>query len=81
MLYNLIEIRRGKQTLVMTDTLPKINRRKKQLTVSHKGGMGMRGKSRVEYRVERSDAEKFYKPPHDIVLEGTSRVPRVPDTH
>lgn len=68
-MYDLIEICRGKETLVMTDTLPNVNRRKKQLTVSHKGGKGMR-KSRVEYVVKKSVGEKFYKTPHNITISG-----------
>lgn len=80
MLYNLIQKRRGKETVVMTDELPKVRDRMKQLRGSQRKGVG-RNQDRVEYRVEPAtdDDEKYKKPPHDMYLGGQPRKhPRVP---
>ncbi len=60
MLYHLIQIQKGKSTIVMTDSLPKVNDRKKTLSAS------LRGKS-IRFKIESADedAKKFKKKPHD----------------
>lgn len=71
MLYNLIETRRGKETVVMTDALPKVRDRMKTLRTS--------GRKKVVYRMEQTDETiKYRKPPHDIVLAGGGRYPGQP---
>lgn len=64
MLWNLIQTDKGKDIIMMTDSLSKINNRKKALSQS-----GKKGGRRVTYRVEKADEnqEKFYKKPHDRV--------------
>ena len=63
MLRNLIQIRAGKRTVVMTDSLPKVRDRMKTLRKSHR--RGMKG-DRVEFVIENAeeDAEKFKQKPH-----------------
>lgn len=60
-MYDLIQKKRGKETLLMTDTLPNVNKRMKALRASHR-------KKGDEYSffVRPSDsASKFKKPSHD----------------
>jgi hypothetical protein len=76
--YHLIQRRRGKDTVVMTDELPKVNARRRTLTASHRKGVNG---DPVTYRVEAAgDADKFKQKPHDICLHsgGSGRHPRVP---
>jgi hypothetical protein len=51
-LFDLIQTQRGKESLMMTDTLPKVNDRMKTLRSSHKG-------DKVVYTVRPSTGEKF----------------------
>jgi hypothetical protein len=57
-LYDLIQKRRGKETIMMTDTLPKVNDRMKQLRSSQR--KGIKG-DKVVYSVRPSEeqTEKF----------------------
>lgn len=58
MLYNLIQTKRGEETIKMTDTLQKCNDRIKQLRASY------RGKSGVSFRIKKSqDTAKFAAKP------------------
>lgn len=55
MLYNLIEKIRGKEEIIMTDSLTKVRNRKKTIATSKRG-------QKVEYFiVESTDVEKFQK--------------------
>lgn len=69
MLYNLIQVRRGKQTVVMAGDLPSVRDRMRQLRASQRNGI--RG-SAVAYRVEPAPegAEKFKQPPHNPHISG-----------
>lgn len=65
MLYNLIQMKNGKELVIMTDSMKKINNRIRILKVSH------RKTSNVCYKVELSDInEKFKKRPHDPKVGG-----------
>lgn len=79
MLYNLIQKRRGKDTVVMTDTLPNCNDRMKTLRKSHRKGVNG---EKVEYRLEPSETvEKYKKKPHNLNLSGQPRragPPKIP---
>lgn len=72
MLYNLIQTRRGKQTIVMTDSLPKVNNRMNTLRTSHR--KGIKG-DKVNYSVAPADEadDKFKKKPHNLRLSGNSQ--------
>lgn len=69
MLYNLIQTRRGKESIVMTDTLPKVNNRMKTLRASHR--TGIKG-DRVNYSVKPAadTDEKYKKKPHNPRIGG-----------
>jgi hypothetical protein len=70
-LYDLIEHRKGKQRVLMTDSYANVRARLKQLKTSHRGGMGMITKTRVNYTiVESGDQTKFYQKPHNPNLGG-----------
>ena len=56
MLYDLIQTRRGKDTVMMTDTLPKVNDRMRTLRSSQR--KGVKG-DKVVYTVMPSTSEKF----------------------
>ena len=72
MLYNLIKRWRGKEAVVMTDQLPKVNDYKKKISSSQR--KGVKGQ-RVEYFIvpaEEGDNEKYKMPSHNIDLSGRS---------
>jgi Cys-tRNA synthase (O-phospho-L-seryl-tRNA:Cys-tRNA synthase) len=71
MLYNLIEKKRGKETVVMTDSLPKVNDRMKTLRAS------LRTK-KVSFRVEKTEeTDKYKKKPHNYNIGGgDAKTPR-----
>lgn len=80
MLYDLVQTRRGKETVVMTGELPKVRDRARQLRQSQRKGVGAKN-DRVAYTVREAtpDAEKFKQRPHDPNLSGGSaKHPRVP---
>ena len=61
MLYNLIKKYKGKETVMMTDSLAKVNARKKELSSSQRGGIK---NQRVEYVVvPTTETDKFKKKP------------------
>jgi len=69
MLYNLIEKKRGKETVVMTDSLPKVNDRLKILRAS------LRTK-KVSFRVEKTEeTDKYKKKPHNCYYLATNHSP------
>jgi len=72
MLYNIIQTSRGKETVVMTDSLKKVNARIKTLRQSHRGQhCGMRGPTKVSFRIEESESKDTYqKRPHNPKLSG-----------
>lgn len=79
MLFHLVRLFRGKETVMMTDTLPRVNARKKQLSSSQR--KGVRGQATTyTVRPAAKDAEKYRKPSADMYLSGQPRVwpPRVP---
>jgi len=55
-LFDLIQTRKGKESLMMTDTLPKVNDRMRQLRSSQR--KGIKGE-KVVYTVRPSTGEKF----------------------
>ena len=62
MLYDLVQRRRGKETVVMTDELSKVNDRMKTLRKCQR--KGIKG-NRVEYSVRPSqEAAKYKQKPH-----------------
>lgn len=64
MMYDLVQTRRGKETVVMTGTLPKINDRMRQLRSCQR--KGIRG-DKTTYAVRKSAAtEKFRAKPHNL---------------
>ena len=65
-MYNLIRTDRGKDTVLMTDSIKRVNARLKTLRAgSRKSG---RSSKNYTYRVESTeDTEKFKKKPHDRV--------------
>lgn len=69
MLYDLVQKRRGKETVVMTDELPKVNSRMKTLRQSQR--RGVKG-DKVEYSTRPAEEgnEKFYQKPHRLNLSG-----------
>jgi len=65
--YNLIKCFRGKETLVMTNDLQKVNDRLKTLRQSHRGtSSNLGGTGKATFRVEEvgEDTVKFKKKPH-----------------
>lgn len=60
-LYDLVQTRKGKETVVMTDSLPKVNARMKALRLSHKKGCGGDKVTYVVHPAE--DNIKYHKPP------------------
>lgn len=75
MLYNLIQKRRGKETVVMTDQLSKVKDRKKTLSASQR--KGIKG-DKVEYFIQpTTEIAKFQKKPHDPHLSGDRQSPRL----
>ena len=71
MLYDLIQTRNGKQTIVMTGELSKVNNRMKTLRKSQR--KGIKGQ-RVEYSINPTTiTEKFKQAPHDICLSGDGK--------
>lgn len=59
MLFDLIEIRRGKSKIVMTDHLSKVKNRRKTLLKGHRG-------DRTEYKIEENknkNGEKYKQKP------------------
>ena len=59
-LYNLIQKRRGKEVIMMTDSFTKVRQRKSELEKSQKGGVG-RTLDRVSYSIKESVDEVKYK--------------------
>lgn len=79
MLYDLIQVRKGVQEVVMTGNLAKVRDRMTTLRVSHRRGSGLKGKQRVQYLIRPSEsAEKFRKAPHGICLTGRGKHPTSP---
>jgi hypothetical protein len=78
MLYQLLETKRGKTFVVMTDELPKVNNRKKTLQSGHR--KGIKGE-RVVYKIVAAPDEnvKFQKKPHNYNIGGSDQItpPRV----
>jgi hypothetical protein len=73
MLYNLIKRYRGKDEIVMTDQLKKVNDWKKKISSSQRKGVK---NQRVEYIVVKAaedDNEKYKKSPHNLNLSGQPR--------
>lgn len=63
MLYDLIQIRRGKEIVVMTDEFAKVRSRMKTLRNSHRKGING---EKVTYRIQETTTnEKFSRKPHD----------------
>lgn len=76
MLHDLVQVRRGKETVMMTDELPKVNDRMKTLRACQR--KGIKGQ-RVRYFIRESvEDTKFKKAPHDITLTPSGKIPRVP---
>lgn len=73
MLYNLIQRRRGKETVVMTDELPKIQDRVKTLRKSHR--KGIKGDA-ITYHIVHAplDEEKYRRKPHNLNLSGDTNI-------
>lgn len=68
MLYDLVQKRRGRETVVMTDELSKVNDRMKTLRKSQR--KGIKG-NRVEYSVRPSEAlGKYKEKPHSYNPSG-----------
>jgi hypothetical protein len=68
MLYNLVQIRRGKRTVMMTDALTKVNDRLRTLRQGHRKGIKNQP---VSYVVEKAaTTEKFRKKPHNYPEHG-----------
>ena len=77
-LYDLVQTRRGKETVVMTDGLSRVNARMRQLRNSQRKGIGG---DTVSYRSREAatESEKFRQKPHDYNPSGgQSGHPRVP---
>lgn len=69
MLYDLIQKLKGKETLMMTDTLPKVKARQRSFVTSQKGKI--RG-NRVEYVIRDSfDEARYFKKPNRIAISGS----------
>jgi len=77
MLYHLIKKHRGKEEIVMTDQLSKVNDWKKKIASSQRKGVK---NQRVEYIVipAGDDNEKYKKAPHNLNLSGQPRRPGPP---
>lgn len=75
MLYNLIQLRKGKEIVVMTDNLPKVNQRMKTLRSSQRRGIK---KQKVEYKIQLADdtQEKYKQSPHNLNLAGERSQPK-----
>jgi len=72
MLYDLIQKRRGKEKIVMTGDLSKVNDKMRQLRKSQAKGIGKKN-DRVEYWVEQStETLKSNFKPHKITLSPKS---------
>lgn len=68
MLYNLIQTRRGKQSIVMTDSRPRVQNRVKTLRKSLR--KGIKG-DKVSFHIEPTeDTVKFQKAPHNPRIGG-----------
>lgn len=61
MLYDLIQVRRGKEIVMMTDTRTKVQDRMKTLRASHRKGVNG---EKVQYSIRPSEDEKFKRKPH-----------------
>ena len=62
MLHNLIQTRRGKETIMMTDELPKVRQRMKTLKQSQR--KGIKG-DKVTYKIVPTDeTDKFRRKPY-----------------
>ena len=72
MMYDLIQTASGKSTVVMTDSRKNVNNRLKTLRASHRGKhTGMRGPTKVSFRIQESDSNvKFKKQPHNPKMSG-----------
>jgi hypothetical protein len=69
MLYDLVKVSRGRETVVMTDALPRVNDRLRTLRASHRG----RGQ-RVELVVRPSQGDsKFKQRPSRMNLSGDGK--------
>lgn len=55
MLHQIVEIKRGKETVKMIDSLPKCNNRIKELRASYHGKKG------ISFRLEKSEADKKFE--------------------
>lgn len=73
MLFELVQVKRGKEKVVFVDTLPKVNDRMKTLRASHM--RGIRGE-KVTYSIRESKQEKFKQKPHNYNPSGDCQLPR-----
>ncbi len=60
MLYNLIQKRRGKETVMMTDSLTKVNARRKMLLASQR--KGIKGEKAIYTIIPTDETDKYKKP-------------------
>lgn len=75
MLYDLIRVWRGKESVMMTDSLPKVRAYMKQLKRSQRRGIN---NNPVSYFYLPSDETKKYKKPlNKMDLSGDSQIPCV----
>lgn len=76
MLHDLIRKFKGKETVMMTDELPRVKKHKKKLCDSQRHGIvGVR----VEYEIRPTNSnEKYKKTPSKMDLSGDRQIPRVP---
>jgi hypothetical protein len=73
--FDLIQIRRGKEEVVMTEALSKVNSRAATLRKSHRRGMNG---DKVEFVIRPSESkDKFKKKPHNYNPSGDTQIPRV----
>lgn len=74
MLYDLVQSRKGRETVFMTDELPKVRDRMMELRQSQRRGIR---NQRVIYSIRPSTetTEKFKKAPHRIDLSGDRQTP------
>lgn len=81
MLYELVQTRKGRETVVMRGELAKVRDRATALRKSQAKGIG-RNRDRVAYTVRKAaptEVEKFQQKPHSPNLSGgPSKHPRVP---
>lgn len=77
MLFDLVKTFRGKESVVMTGELSKVNDRMKQLRSSQRNGVK---NQRVLYttRPAAPGSEKYKEKPHNLNLSGDRQIPRVP---